>query len=305
MLSSAVRKILRRLTPRPAGTIVGGMPAAASETPAAAEEKTTEPPVRTAWPAIRLNLANELWGPGFIFPGGEPEALRLLRPLGLSSASSLLVVGVGSGGPASTAARNFGAYITGLDTDPSLLAAARGLISRSQLRKKVTIEAWDPAKPEFVPQSHHHCLALEPFNAAQPEPILVSLAKAVKPGGQIVLTALAAPTPLELRDATVRRWGRLEQRNPAELMAPVAVSRMMARVGLDVRIAEDISERHVEHTLLGWRVMLRELEDRKPTPMQAAQLVAEAELWLLRRRLIGLGKLRMVRWHAMRRTVIV
>ncbi len=89
------------------------------------------------------------------------------------------------------------------------------------------------------------------------------------------------------------------------MLAPVAVTRMMGRVGIDVRIAEDISQRHVEHAVLGWRVMLRELDDLKPSRQQAVQLVSEAELWLLRRRLIREGRLVMMRWHAIKRTPIV
>ncbi len=53
--------------------------------------------------------------------------------------------------------------------------------------------------------------------------------------------------------------------------------------------------------MLGWRILLRDLHDNKPTPHQAVQLVAEAELWLLRRRLIRSGRLRMMRWHAISR----
>ncbi len=56
--------------------------------------------------------------------------------------------------------------------------------------------------------------------------------------------------------------------------------------------------------MLGWRVMLRELRDRKPTRQEAIQMVSEAELWLLRRRLIRNGKLRMMRWHAMSRVPV-
>jgi SAM-dependent methyltransferase len=253
--------------------------------------------VQTAWAAARLALTNSLWGAGFIFPGGEIETLRLTRPLGLSAAASLLIVGVGGGGPASAVTRNLGAWVTGMDTDPSLLAAARSMISRTQLTKKVTIKAWDPANPVFEPKSHHHCLALESFHGARPEPILDGLARALKPGGQMVLTELAAPEPLDRADPTVRRWAELERRDPVHILAPVAVTRMLGRVGLDVRVAEDMSQRHLEHAMLGWRVVLREL-DRKPSRQEAVQLVREAELWLLRRRLIRDGHLRMMRWHA-------
>ncbi len=200
MLSSPVRSLLDRFSPRTVANVVATLPVVAAEPEAPVVAKRPESGPRTAWPALRLNLANELWGPGFIFPGGEPETLRLTRPLGLSSAASLLIVGVGSGGPAAEVARSQGAYVTGMDDDPSLLAAARGLVSRLQLKKKVTIEPWNPANPEFVANSHHHCLALEPFHDAQPEPILVGMGRALKPGGQIVMTALAAPDPLDMND---------------------------------------------------------------------------------------------------------
>jgi SAM-dependent methyltransferase len=296
MLSSAVRRFFGRSTARPAGTPNSDLPDAPILV-----ESAQEPLVRSAWPAPRLVLANQLWGPGFIFPGGETETLRLARPLGISAAASLLLVGAGSGGPASAVTRNLGAWVTGMETDPSLLAAARGLINRTRMGKKVSIKAWDRDAPVFQAKGHHHCLALEPLLGARPEPILDALARALKTGGQLVMTELTAPVPLDPADPTVRRWGILEQRDPAAVPVSVGVTRMMGRVGLDVRVAEDISDRHLEQAMAGWRVAMRELRDRKPDRQEAAQLVREAELWLMRRRLIRDGRLRMMRWHAISR----
>jgi len=295
MLSSAVRILFGRSTPSPAGH---ASTAPLAETLPPIEVVHTSSTVPISWPAARLALTHDLWGDGFIFPGGEPEILRLARPLGMSSAASLLIVGAGSGGPASSVTRNFGAWITGLEHDPSLLAAAKRLTTQSKLDKKIALKPWDPDNPDFGSKCYHHCLALEPLHGAHPEPILDALARAVRAGGQIVITALGAELPLDLNDPTVRRWGELERRDPAHVPAPVAITRMLARVGLDVRVAEDISDRHVEQALLGWRTMLRNLGTGTPTRPQAAQLVREAELWLLRRRLIRGGQLRMMRWHA-------
>lgn len=258
----------------------------------------------TAWPASRLSLVHDLWGDGFIFPGGELEALRLTRPLGISAASSFLLVGVGSGGPAISITRNFGAWVTAMETDPSLLAAARGAVTRAQLAKKIKIKAWNPNAPDLPPKSHHHCLALEPLHDACPEPVLDALAAALKPGGQLMMTELVAPNPLNPADRSVRRWAELERRDPAALLAPVAVTRMLGRIGLDVRVAEDMSNRHLEHALIGWRTKLHELEG-KLHRQEAVSMVAEAELWLLRRRLIRDGQLRMMRWHGISRLPII
>ena len=288
MLSTAVRLMFGR---SPAPVVPAALP---DPVPAA-------PPARVPrgdWPIERIALAYRLWGPGFIVPGGEAEILRLVRPLGAASSSSLLLVGVGAGGPAAAITRNFGAWVTGLDNDATLLAAAKGVVAKAQLAKKIRIGSWDPLAPAFVPHGHHHCLALEPLHGAQAEPILDGLAKALRPGGQLVMTELTADKPLNPNDPAVARWAAMERRDPGGLVAGIAITRMLGRVGLDVRIAEDISARHLEQAMLGWRILLRDLQGRKPPKQEAAQMVAEAELWLLRRRLMRAGKLRLMRWHA-------
>ena len=128
MLSSTVRGLFRRSSPRPsqpAPPTFVSRPRTAPTPPAEAPIGRGGDPDRLAGRAAGAD--QQPWGAGFIFPGGEIETLRLTRPLGLSAAASLLIVGVGSGGPASAVTRNLGAWVTGMDTDPSLLAAARAI----------------------------------------------------------------------------------------------------------------------------------------------------------------------------------
>jgi hypothetical protein len=63
------------------------------------------------WPSARISVAEALWGEGFLFPGGEAETLRLAKPLGLSEASSLLLLGAGTGGPARSIATALGVWV--------------------------------------------------------------------------------------------------------------------------------------------------------------------------------------------------
>jgi hypothetical protein len=255
---------------------------------------------RGPWSTDRLAVTDRLWGDGFIGPGGEMEILRLIRPLGLSPAADLLVVGVGGGGAASSIVRNTGAWVAGVEAEPVLLKRAQALMKAGRFGKRANLERWDPEHPKFARRRHNHCLALEPlWSGARPEPILDAFSATLKTSGQLVLTELVADTSLPVDDPAVSRWARLERRKLAAVPNANAITRMLARVGFDVRIVEDISDRHIANAMIGWRVAVRELGEERPSATVAAHLVAEAEMWLLRVRLLQAKRLKMMRWHAM------
>ncbi|HEY0418777.1 MAG TPA: hypothetical protein VGC80_04590, partial [Acetobacteraceae bacterium] len=81
--------------------------------------------IASAWTPARIALEGELWGDGYLAPGGAAELLRLTAPLGLSAASSLLMVGSGTSGAALTLAQQLGAWVTVRESDPELLAAGQ------------------------------------------------------------------------------------------------------------------------------------------------------------------------------------
>src|ERR1700759_5110648 len=142
MLSSAVKSWFGRM---PAMKPVAAPSAATSVVAATPEPRAKAPPARTtSWTAARLAVTDRLWGEGFSFPGGEAEGLRLARSLGLSPATSLLLVGGGGGAAACAVAREFGAWVAAREKDADLVTAAQGLITRSQLGRKVSMALWQP-----------------------------------------------------------------------------------------------------------------------------------------------------------------
>jgi cyclopropane fatty-acyl-phospholipid synthase-like methyltransferase len=249
------------------------------------------------WSSARISVAEALWGQGFIFPGGAEETLRLAKPLGLSPASSLLLLGAGSGGPPSCIATEWGVWVTGYEENPHLTSIANERSLQAGLGRRAQVEPWNPLTPKFSPRYYHHAVAIEPLRGARSEPSLAGVALAVKPGGQFVLTEAVADLPLEPNDPTVAVWARLEHR-PADVPTELAISELLARLGFDVRIVEDISRRHLQHALAGWRDAVHAMAGVRPTVRQLSLVVREAELWMARFRLMRAGKLRLVRWHA-------
>jgi SAM-dependent methyltransferase len=273
--------------------------------PARVSEDVPAPPVPDppgAWTPARLRFVAALWGEGFIGPGGEEEALRLAKPLGLQSSHSLLHLGAGMGGAARAIASASGAWVSGYEQNPDLAAAAAALSKKAQLDKKAEIKPLDPAAPKFRANYYHHALVQEALWTVENKPGLLSaLAAAVKPAGQVVITDLTlGDVPLDPDDATAKAWMRLD-RGPPHLLGAREQTALLASHGLDIRIAEEISARQVSQAVAGWRGMVDMLQEQRPNAQQALTVVQEAELWLRRLALIRTGRLKLMRWHAIRR----
>ena len=252
------------------------------------------------WPSARIAVAEALWGEGHLAPGGDEEVLHIAKPLGLSEAASLLLLGAGIGGPSCCLADALGAWVSGFESNVRLVEQANARASRRGLGRRARVDMWDPGAPAFAQHYFHHALALEALRHGAAEPVLSAVTRALQPGGQVALVEIVADRPLDRADRVVAAWQRLEGRNtqpPSEL----GITRLLQRMGFDVRIVEDISRRHMHQVIEGWQSVARALEGQVPAPRQMAVLVREAELWLNRFRLMHSGKLRLVRWHAIGR----
>jgi len=239
-----------------------------------------------------------LWGEGFVTPGAGPEALRLVKPLGLSASVTLLLLGGGLGGPAKDISSSFGAWIASFEADPELCAIARARAATGEPNSRVTVESWDRFRPMFRQRCANHALSLEALRGADPAPVLESMAAALRPHGQIVLTELVSDDVPDDTDREFAAWCRLDNRLPC-LPSSADVTTALRRLHFDVRVVEDMSDRHISQTLGGWRDAVKAMEaGPRPTPSSAAAFVTEAELWLLRIRLMRRLGVKLLRWHA-------
>ncbi len=251
------------------------------------------------WTPARLQVVESLWGEGYVFPNGHEEALRLARSLALSNATSLLLVGAGSGGPAFAIAAELGAWVSGFEADPTLAAVATERGVRGGFGRRAEIKTWEPQEPNFSRRTYHHAMALEALRGGQVGATLVSVFRALRPGGQLVMIDLVADSRLDPDDEAVRAWCRMENRSPA-VPSERAITEALGGLGFDVRVAEDISVRHMQQALRGWHQAIRHMQASKPHPTVARLIVAEAELWLRRVSLLRARRIRLVRWHAIR-----
>lgn len=260
LLLDSVRKLLGRHAPPPA------MPRVVTEPPpmlvpatALAEDDDPE------WPSARISVAEALWGEGFLFPGGREEALRLAKPLGLSAASSLMLIRAGTGGAPRRITAELGVWVTGYESNPRLMALANERNLRAGLGRRAQVEAWDPFAPKLPPRYYYHAIAIEPLQGAPAE---------------LMLAAVADRT-LDPSDAMVAHWAELDHR-PADVPSELGITRTLGQLGFDVRIVEDASQRHMQQAIGGWCQAMQAIKGTRPTLQQLALIVPEAEFWLAR-----------------------
>ena len=255
----------------------------------------------TRWPRARVAAVEALWGERYAAPGGAPETLRLIKPLALSSSVTVLLLGGGFGGPARTICDSFGAWVASFEADEEQRHIAASRCGAAEGGKpRISVSTWDRAAPAFRPRSANHAFMMEALRGAQPAPVLQSLANALSANSQIVLTELVAETPPSVQDREFAAWCRLDNRLPLLPKAQEVTDAFQA-LGYEVRVAEDMSDRHITQTLSGWRDAVRVMAaGPRPAAHTAAAFVTEAELWLLRIRLMRRLGVRLMRWHAIR-----
>ena len=224
--------------------------------------------------------------------------LGLVSTLALNQDNKLLLLGGGLGGPACAIAESSGAWVVSFETDGALAAEARARLARHSCGPRVSVGSWDPAAPAFGGLVLDHALSLEALRGADPGPALDMLAASLRPNGQIVMTELVSDREIPDTDREFAAWCRLENRLP-DLPSGQAITAALTRLHYDVRVVEDVSTAHVEQALAGWRHAMQAISRGAcPAVGSAAMVMMEAELWLLRIRMMRRFGLRLVRWHA-------
>ena len=266
--------------PAQSGAIRAARPA---KDAAARDDGTADPP------DARLDAMQMIFGEGFTGPGGAAAAVRLVEGLGLNASSNVLEIGAGLGGTTRAIAGHSGAYVTGLEFDPDMARQACIQARRHQLAKKASVEALDP-RTLSLRESRYRAVVVRHVlhRIAARRAFLLALAKSLQTGGRMVIYDVFLAPGSDPR-AYTDWFGGL----PAEVFAP-DVDELAAEVksiGLEISAVQDLTERYCADLLEAWRGVPRTLAASRPPEVVAARIVAEAETWSRRLRLLEAGAL--------------
>jgi len=186
------------------------------------EEFDDEPDV--LWSESRLQVAQRLWGDGFV-RCGEAEYLGEFLPLmGLSERNSLLLIGAGLGGAGQKIVEDTSAWVTGYENREELAALGKERVKRAGLTKRapVNFAAYDNLK--LKARAFDACISLENlYMAADKKTVLAKVFESMRDNAELWYTDFVLPST-DAPNATVQAWADAEPEPvhlwPSDVMRP-------------------------------------------------------------------------------------
>lgn len=132
-----------------------------------------------------IGFLEELWGEGFLSPGGPEEVARVIEGVEIAG-KHVLDIGCGSGAIAVILARDFGAAkVTGIDVETPVCEAARTRIKAAGLSDRIDIVKVDPGPMPFADATFDVVFSKDSIIHIPDKAAMASEAfRVLKPGGR-------------------------------------------------------------------------------------------------------------------------
>lgn len=258
-------------------------------------QNETEDP-NLVWPKRRLNVVEQLWGDGYITPGGAEYVKEYLPLLSLTKKHSLLLLGASLGGIGRTLVEETGVWVTGYEQDLELaeIGAERCVLSAMQRRAPVKKADFETLK--LKPRSFNFAMSLESlYSVEHKKELFATITDALRTDGELIYTDIVLPN-MEPPNEEAQKWIEAEPHAPH--LWPVDVTQAyLGTLNLDVRPYTDITRLYRKRVLMGWLGFLNTMNKAKLMAI-ADDVISECEYWARLINAIDSGGLKVYNFHA-------
>lgn len=239
------------------------------------------------WTATRLQVAERMWGDGFVSPGAEEYLPTMLKVLGLNPDLSVMEIGAGLGGAARIMVQHYKCWVDGLEASPLLIEEGRKRMAKAGVGKHVTLTPFDPEA--FSYQKRVDAIfSKEAFCTIHNKDGLFSgLGRLVKPRGQLLFTDYCLSHSQTLPSAVAAWVGHMA--SEPVLWTHGQIQTALAEQKFDVRVEEDITEAHRGRILAGIQQLIQHMERHSLAPETKRNALDEIEAWLFAVRALEQG----------------
>ena len=255
----------------------------------------TPQPKAPPWRAAPGEVAETMWGAGYVLPAGEAVGDLLTKPLGLKADSNLLDLTAGLGGGLRRFAGKVG-LLKGLEPDAALAARGMDLSAKAGKAKQAPVEAYDTAT-FAVPPTYDAAIARELFYRVADKPaFFMAIADGLKQGAQIAFTDYIVD-PENREKPAILQWQAHEK--GAAPLGLIEMAQAWAKAGFEMRASEDETPLYMREGIGGLQRLVAFLAGHKPDRATKQEILREVELWVYRMAAMEQG-MKFYRFHAVR-----
>ncbi|MBT6441393.1 MAG: methyltransferase domain-containing protein [Alphaproteobacteria bacterium] len=249
-----------------------------------------DPRIAAAFSDPRVQIMERMFGEGFTGPGGADLIRDLVKPLGLDSSMTVLDIGSGLGGGTRAIHAETGAWVTGYESSPLYVEAAMEMSKMEGLDRKAPVHAFDPEHLELKPNGTNAIFSKDAlFTIKNKEALLEAIYAGLKVDGQLLITDYLTKTG-DASGTAIDEWVAGEPAKP-HLWSLDRVRTLLADLGFEIRVSEDVSDATQALITRSWAMTGEILGDKSSLAGGLGPaLLAEAELWLRRMKVLESGQ---------------
>jgi len=192
------------------------------------------------WSESRLNIAERLWGDGFIRSGEAVYLKEFVPLLGLSERNSVLLVGAGTGGAGQMIVEDTGAWVTGYETREEIAAIGKERIRRAGMTKRAPVNFKDFGALKLKERAFDTCISLESLYLTPDKKAAFSaIFDSMRDNAELWYTDFALPDRNSPNDI-VQAWSDA-QPDAVHLWPADVIQTLLRNTGFDVKLTEDIT----------------------------------------------------------------
>lgn len=264
--------------------------------PATGEREIAQPSGKGEWTVERVGAVQTVFGAGADSPLAFARVAELIKPLGMNEQMSVLEIGSGLGVGLRVVAQEAGAWIDGIEYNPSLVEESNRLISGDGLQKKA-VPTSQHIDSELIRKRRRDVVisrdALHQF--PERDDLLQSILAVIKPSGQFLYTDFMVD--FDARQDAVQDWCEMHPALPT-LRSLDQARQELIDLGFDVRVARDETAEYIAHVLAALKEFAGGLKNKPVGVEMRDWVIWEVEYWARTVAALESGGLRHCRIHA-------
>jgi 2-polyprenyl-3-methyl-5-hydroxy-6-metoxy-1,4-benzoquinol methylase len=262
----------------------------------AAAQTQTSPTPHAHWHAVPGELAEKMWGAGYVLPGGDALCEQLIQPLGLAKDMTVLDLSAGLGGLMRKIVAT-GATVTGLEADATIAARGMQLSLATRTAQTTPIAPYDPATFSAT-GLYDRIVARELFYLIADKPAFFkAISASAKPKAQIAFTDYIVD-PEHKTQTAITAWQGAEKK--AAPIGLVEMAEIWSKAGFTLSVHDDMSALYKKEIVVGLKRLALFLGTAAyPDKETKHALLEQMQIWVHRMAALEQG-MKFYRFHGTR-----